>query len=74
MKNVNFFRAIRIQNTHAPPDLGKITFQKVSRIVQVGIEYTYIQLHKYTQRRPGNTLQPDRPQHDRPAACVIAQQ
>jgi len=49
-------------------------FRKISQIAQVGIEYTYIQLLKYKQSRPGNTLQPDRPQHDCPAACVIAQQ
>jgi hypothetical protein len=46
----------------------------------LGAPYIYdisrlrVKLRKYRQRHPCNTLQPDRTQHDRPTACVMAQQ
>jgi len=51
-----------------------------SSFAQVGIEYTCGQLYMYVQGSPvgipnySNTMETVRPQHDRPFACVIAQQ
>jgi len=60
---------------------AKISFREVRRksnFAQVGTDYTYSHLDMYIQGSPveiqTNTLEPDRPQRDRPSACVIAQQ
>ena len=68
-------------DTHRPNAL--VTLRNVpckTSFAQVGIEYTCGQLCTYVQGSqvgiPGssNTLETVRPQHDRPFACVIAQQ
>jgi hypothetical protein len=41
--------------------------------MQIRVEYTCGYVYAFIQRDP-STLEPDRPQHDRPAASVIAQQ
>ena len=54
-------------------------FRHKSNFVQVRIECTYVQLYMYIQGSPvkiltPNTLEPEWPQHDWLAACVITQQ
>ena len=56
-------------------DLAIVTIRKV----RVGTEFTYGQMRMCAEDSPANnqtpnTLQRDRPQHDGPATCVIAQQ
>ena len=51
-----------------------------SNLADVGAECAHDEIYMYTHTRQSSlnpkskTLEPDRPQHDRPAACVIAQQ
>ena len=58
-------------------DVQKLTESRNSYVpegpVQISIVYTCGQVYACIQRGP-STLEPDRPQHDRPAASVIAQQ
>jgi hypothetical protein len=58
--------------------LAFLKFRCKSNFPHVGIKYVYDQIFVYTRKFSSNpncsTLEPDRPQHGRPAACVIAQQ
>jgi hypothetical protein len=52
---------------------------KRASLADVTIQYTYFQLYMYIQGSPveiqtPNLQEPDRPQHDHPSTCVIAQQ
>jgi len=66
---------------HSPTE-AVVRFRSVpckSKFAPVGTEYRYGETYVYTQGRTvavqtPNTLEPDRQQHYRPAACVIAQQ
>jgi hypothetical protein len=72
-----------IESIHSPT-YAVVTFRKFRRESEnayLGTEYTCSQLCMYdvytrewSWNANSNTPEPDRPQHDRPATCVIAQQ
>ena len=66
------WRAVNVSFTDTLPD-----FRRKSNFAQAGIQFIFGQLYVNMQGTPVEvqTLKkPDRPQHDRPAASVIAQQ
>jgi hypothetical protein len=69
-------------DTHLPttctnrssPNYATAIQPKRPNFAEVGFEYTNDTLHKYTQESTVETLEPNKPQRECPAACVIAQQ
>jgi hypothetical protein len=71
---------VLVNYRHTPTE-HKVTcrkFRRQSKFAQGVIEYAHGQLYVYTRESSWNenwsTLEPDRPQHDCLAVCVIAQQ
>jgi hypothetical protein len=64
---------------HVPtfPDLRNSYLPKIRRHLYLSthmVNYTCTYTSEYTLKPKSVTLEPDRPQHDRPDNCVIAQQ
>jgi hypothetical protein len=85
-----YFSVFAIHYRHSQT-YAELTLRKDQRkwnFAQVGIDYTYGQLHTHVRARThtctharessgnpdSNTLEPEWPRHNRPTACIIAQQ